>query len=222
MLILKKKQKTSWTFVSSSALRLVHEKLNQELDDVIVQTHHFSVLHALVQPQALRAPQKVLSGVVGVCFHWQGHGVELVAEEGEEVAVWDHGLRHEGPRDVLEVPETCRGKRKVWPTSSRKLYSFNMFNFNCPTKNKNIQQHNIPTSFMPVWLCWETIRVVALKTDAHAHSHSPWYMAWAPVQAKRLAIALALRKTSTWSDWPSRAMRSLWYRSGTKWNWVWP
>lgn len=51
---------------------------------------------------------------------------------------------------------------------------------------------------------------------------SPWYMAWAPVQAKRLAIPLALRKTSIWSDCCSWFKRSRWYLSGTKWNWVWP
>ncbi|KAF3851370.1 hypothetical protein F7725_013142, partial [Dissostichus mawsoni] len=45
-------------------LLLVHEELNQKLEDVVVQTHHLSVLHAVVQPQALGAPQEVLSGLL--------------------------------------------------------------------------------------------------------------------------------------------------------------
>lgn len=136
---LKTQTKTSRMFVSSSAWRPVQEEPNQELDDVVIQTHHLSVLHALVQPQALGAPQQVLSGVVGVGFHRQGHGVELVAEEGEEVAVWDHGLRHEGPRDVLEVPETCRGNRKVWFVHP----NFSFISFISSIK-KTILKHNVP------------------------------------------------------------------------------
>lgn len=89
-------------------LWLVHEELNQELDDAVVQTHHLSVLHTLVEAQAFSTPQEVLSGVVGIGLHREGHRVELVAEEGEEVAVCDHSLGHERPGDVLIVPETCR------------------------------------------------------------------------------------------------------------------
>lgn len=96
-------------FVSRSAVRPVHEELNQKPEDAVVQPHHRAVLHALVQTQALCAPQQVLPGVVGVRFHGQSQSVELVAEEGEEKSVCDDGLRHEGSGDVLVVPETCRG-----------------------------------------------------------------------------------------------------------------
>lgn len=92
-------------------LRLVHEELNQKLDDAVVQTHHRAVLHAIVQSQALCAPHEVFSGVVAVRLHRQGHCVELVAEEGEVLAVCDHSLGHERPGDILVVPETCRRLR---------------------------------------------------------------------------------------------------------------
>lgn len=95
------------------SLRLVHEELNQQPDDVIIETHHLSVLHRLVQSQALGSPQQVLPGVVDVCLHGEGQCVELVAEEGEEVTVGDDSLGHERPGDVLVVPETCRGEREV-------------------------------------------------------------------------------------------------------------
>lgn len=89
-------------------LRLVHEELNQELQDLVVQPDHLAVLHAVVQLQALGAPQQVLPLVVCVRLHRERHRVELVAEEGEEPTVCDHSLRHEGPGHVLVVPETCR------------------------------------------------------------------------------------------------------------------
>lgn len=63
-------------------------------------------MHAVVEPQALRAPHEVLPGVVGVAVGGQRHRVELVAEEGEVLAVRDDGLRRERPGDVLVVPET--------------------------------------------------------------------------------------------------------------------
>lgn len=94
-------------------LRLVHQELDQKFDHAVIQAHHFSVLHALVQAHAFRAPEKVFPGVVHVCLHGQGHRVELVAEEGEEHAVCDHRLRHKGPADVLVVPEACRGETEV-------------------------------------------------------------------------------------------------------------
>ena len=97
-------------------LWLVHEELNQELDDVVVQTHHLSVLHTVVQSQAFSAPQEVLSGVVGIGLYREGHRVELVAEEGEEMAVCDHSLGHERPGDILIVPESCKKRegRSIW------------------------------------------------------------------------------------------------------------
>ncbi len=111
-------RKTDWResplrcFISKAetwrTLRLVHEELHQKLEDAVIQTHHRSVLHALVQSQALGAPQEVFPGVVGVRLHRERHCVELVAEEGEELAVRDHSLGHERPGDVLVVPETCR------------------------------------------------------------------------------------------------------------------
>lgn len=94
-------------------LRLIHEELNQKLDDAVVQSHHLSVLHALVQSQALCAPQEVFPGVVGVSLHRERNCVQLVAEEGEEVAVCDHGLGHEGSGDILVVPETYGGEREA-------------------------------------------------------------------------------------------------------------
>lgn len=94
-------------------LRLIHEELNQKLDDAVVQSHHLSVLHALVQSQALCAPQEVFPGVVGVSLHRERNCVQLVAEEGEEVAVCDHGLGHEGSGDILVVPETYSGEREA-------------------------------------------------------------------------------------------------------------
>lgn len=187
-------------------LWLVHEELNQELDDAVVQTHHFSVLHFLIQPQALCAPQQVLPGVVGVRLHREGHCVELVAEEGEEMAVCDHSLGHERPGDILVVPETYRGDR-VWTPA---IYI------------------NVDGERLIWWPYFALTAVISCKInsaaveDVFCVDDSPWYMAWAPVQAKRLASPLALRKTSTWSDCCSRAIRSLWYRSGTTWNWVWP
>lgn len=45
---------------------------------------------------------------MGVDVGRQRHRVELVAEEGEVLAVRDDGLRREGPGDVLVVPETWR------------------------------------------------------------------------------------------------------------------
>lgn len=97
-------------FVLDSTVRLIHEELNQKPDDTIVQTNHLSVLHVLIEPQALSAPQDVFPGVVAVYFRGQGHGVELVAEEGEVVTVCDDSLRHKGSGDILVVPETYRGR----------------------------------------------------------------------------------------------------------------
>lgn len=96
-----------------ASLRLVHEERNQELDHAVIQTHHLSVLHALVESQALGAPQQVFPGVVGIGLHRESQRVELVAEEGEEVAVCDHSLGYKGPGDVLVVPETCRDEREA-------------------------------------------------------------------------------------------------------------
>lgn len=87
-------------------LRLIQEELQQEFDDIIVQTDHLSILHAVVQLQTLRPPQQVFPRVVGVDFHGERQSVELVAEEGEELSVCNHGLRHEGSSDVFVVPET--------------------------------------------------------------------------------------------------------------------
>lgn len=82
---------------------------------MVVQTHHCAILHAIVQFQALCAPHDVFSGVVPVHLHREGQCVELVAEEGEVLAVSDDGLGHEGPGNVLTVPEACRlkGQDKV-------------------------------------------------------------------------------------------------------------
>lgn len=97
----------------TETLRPVHEKLNQKLDHTIIQAHYRSVLHTLVQSQALCAPQNVFPGVVSIRLHREGHCVELVAEEGEEAAISDHSLGHERPGDVLVIPETYRGERKA-------------------------------------------------------------------------------------------------------------
>ncbi|PWA15898.1 hypothetical protein CCH79_00009012 [Gambusia affinis] len=53
----------------AEAVRPVHEELNQKPEDAVVQPHHRAVLHALVETQALCAPQQVLPGVIGVRFH---------------------------------------------------------------------------------------------------------------------------------------------------------
>lgn len=106
---------------------------------------------------------------------------------------------------------TCRlwsqpGMRKAWwrPRSSRNL---GVFKWREDTQGE-----------LAWWLKWQVRHQVSSLCDLY----SPWYMAWAPVQAKRLPSPLALRKTSIWSDCCSRVMRSRWYLSGTKWNWVWP
>ena len=95
-------------------LRLVQEEAEQQLQHAVVQPDHLSVLHAVVQFEALGSPQQVLPRVVCVRLHRERHRVELEAEEGEEAAVCDHGLGHEGPGHVLVVPETCgRTERKI-------------------------------------------------------------------------------------------------------------
>lgn len=91
---------------TSGPLRLVHEKLDKELEDVVIQSQHRAVLYAVVELQAFCAPHEVLPGVVGTGVPGQCHCVELVAEEREVLPVCDHGLGCEGPGHVLVVPET--------------------------------------------------------------------------------------------------------------------